>query len=256
MSGAVGAAVKLIGAFASGVIVYKVIHDLLYHRKGDQDQHKFSTGSFSSLLAQIEFSAEYGNAQQVIEAMDRWFSLPYNNLLGMTKIIGVLNEQVKNLRPKVVIEFGGFGYSSVHVAHSLPEGARLFLIESDPLRVAVATRLLTFAGLASKCQVICYKDSSAEQVIEKIRSYGVDSVDLVLMNHFKNLYLPDLKLLESKAMLNRGAVVVADGILVPGAPSFKKYVTSSPDKFQTTILPFRGGGLSRNADEVSVTVIL
>lgn len=56
-----------------------------------------------------------------------------------------------------------------------------------------------------------------------------NAFDMVFLDHDKSFYLSDLKLLISEGFLKRGAVVIADNVLTPGAPDYLAYVEESED---------------------------
>ena len=53
------------------------------------------------------------------------------------------------------------------------------------------------------------------QKINKTPHNGID--------HHKDYYLQDLKLLEAYGAIKKGTVIVADNIITPGAPTYLKY---------------------------------
>jgi len=55
----------------------------------------------------------------------------------------------------------------------------------------------------------------------------VDTVDYVLIDHVYWCFLKDLLLLQKNGTLRKGAVVVADNVLLPGAPDYRRYVKTS-----------------------------
>ncbi len=68
----------------------------------------------------------------------------------------------------------------------------------------------------------------ASTVINLLKpKYNVDHIDLVFIDHTKELYLPDLKVLEASGLLVDGTVLVADNIVYPGAPDYAHYVRNS-----------------------------
>ena len=60
----------------------------------------------------------------------------------------------------------------------------------------------------------------------------MDFLDFVFIDHWKNVYLRDLQLLETHGLLRKGTVIVADNIIYPGVPEYLQYVTTS-EKYQT-----------------------
>ena len=47
------------------------------------------------------------------------------------------------------------------------------------------------------------------------------------MDHDKNAYLPDLRLILNERWLRPGALVVADNVKFPGAPEYRAYMTEN-----------------------------
>ncbi len=54
----------------------------------------------------------------------------------------------------------------------------------------------------------------------------------MFIDHFKDEYLQDLKLLERKGLLRKGTCIVADNVMHPDASGFRDYVAFSP-KYMT-----------------------
>ncbi len=53
--------------------------------------------------------------------------------------------------------------------------------------------------------------------------------DLVFIDHLKTVYLSDFLLLKEHGFLHPGTVIVADNVLVPGAPDYKAYMQKSSE---------------------------
>lgn len=50
---------------------------------------------------------------------------------------------------------------------------------------------------------------------------------MVFLDHWKDRYLPDTLLLEECGLLRKGSVLLADNVIVPGAPDFLAHVRGS-----------------------------
>jgi len=48
------------------------------------------------------------------------------------------------------------------------------------------------------------------------------------MDHWKECYLPDLKRVEALQLLQKGSVIVADNVILPGCPDYLEYVRNNP----------------------------
>jgi predicted O-methyltransferase YrrM len=107
-------------------------------------------------------------------------------------------------RPTTVVEFGmSFGISAIHLAAAVRDNGRgrVVTTELSPTKIAAARK--TFAE-TSLDDVITILEGDALTTLE-----GVDGpVDFILLDGWKDLYLPVIKLLEPR--LSTGALVVAD----------------------------------------------
>lgn len=52
---------------------------------------------------------------------------------------------------------------------------------------------------------------------------------MIFIDHWKSLYLPDLKWLEEKGAIRKGTVVAGDNIVCPGIPDYLAYFKESKD---------------------------
>ncbi|MEU8544120.1 class I SAM-dependent methyltransferase [Streptomyces sp. NPDC048717] len=113
---------------------------------------------------------------------------------------------VRMLRPGLVVEFGtSFGTSTVQIAAGLRENGRgrLVTTELDASKVRKARENLAESGLDDLVDV---REGDA---LELLRGFG-EPVDLVLLDGWKELYLPVLDVLEPA--LAPGAVIVSDNL--------------------------------------------
>jgi len=105
----------------------------------------------------------------------------------------------------------------------------LVSVEYDKMRANVAREMIHLAGLSSVIKVI--QNDSASAIAELSRSN--ESFDLVFLDHHKDLYLRDLKLMEKTRLIRKGTILFADNVIFPGTPEYLKYVRSSPKKYDT-----------------------
>lgn len=49
------------------------------------------------------------------------------------------------------------------------------------------------------------------------------------MDHYKEYYLRDFKLLEDTGLIKSGTMIFADNIICPGAPDYKEYIENNPN---------------------------
>ena len=136
-----------------------------------------------------------------------------------------------------IVEFGtSFGISTIYLAAALKDngGGRVISTELEPNKCSKAQENLEQAGVAE------FADIREGDALETLKGLA-DPVDLVLLDGWKDLYLPVLKLLEPS--LRTGAVVLADNIF-----TFKKdlepyvdYVQSGRNGFESSTLEISDG---------------
>jgi catechol O-methyltransferase len=64
--------------------------------------------------------------------------------------------------------------------------------------------------------------------------FAAGKLDLLFVDHDKSAYLPDLQSILDRGWLHRGSIVVADNILIPGAPRYREYMREQQDKLFDT----------------------
>ena len=145
--------------------------------------------------------------------------------------------EARALGARNVVEFGtSFGISTIYLAAAVKDngGGCVVGSEIEPSKHAQAVANLKEAGLDA-CVDVRLGDA-----LETLREVP-EPVDLVLLDGWKDLYLPVLELLTPR--LRRGAVVVADNIF-----TFKKdlrpyveYVQCGPNGLESTTLRISDG---------------
>jgi len=168
----------------------------------------------------VRAHAKPGDPADVLRALDR-FSREVRFLMSVGPDKGPLMSELVGRLPDGarVLELGAYcGYSAVMIADRLPPGGRLVSIEADPVAADVARSIVAYAGLGDRVEVI-HGDSSA--TIPTLTG----PFDLVFLDHWKELYLPDLQQLERHDLLRPGSIVVADNVgEIFGAQPYLDYV--------------------------------
>ena len=83
------------------------------------------------------------------------------------------------------------------------------------------------AGVDDRVTVLVGTLGDGGETIRTLRrkyNFTPGSLDLVFLNHDKKAYLSDLELIINAGWLHPGSVVVADNILVPGAPAYRAHM--------------------------------
>ncbi|MFI5781677.1 O-methyltransferase [Nocardia sp. NPDC051570] len=117
---------------------------------------------------------------------------------------------VRSRTKPTVVELGGsVGYSTIWLADAVrAAGGRVYSIEPDAGKVAQARANLADAGLAAYVEVI---EGTAAETLPRLPG----PYDVVIIDHWKDLYIPDFDLAWTRVA--EGGVVVADNILEPQA---------------------------------------
>lgn len=118
----------------------------------------------------------------------------------------ILQMMLMLLKPKTVVEIGTlFGYSSIYIARSLPEGGHLISLEIDKACADLAKRNIKEAGLEERVTVL-HKDA-----VEYLLSVPDQSIDALIIDGAKEEYPTYLKAGFSK--LRSGGLLIADDAL-------------------------------------------
>jgi catechol O-methyltransferase len=173
-------------------------------------------------LAFARAHARAGDPESVLAALDR-FGRTHAFLMNVGDRKGeILDAEVRRKRPARALEIGAFcGYSAVRIARLLREwDGRLVSLEASARNAEVARAMVDLAGLGAFVEV------RAAKAEEAIPSLGAP-FDLVFLDHWKDLYLPDLRRLEQHGLLRPGSVVVADNVGLFDASAYFAHVRGS-----------------------------
>ncbi len=123
------------------------------------------------------------------------------------------------------------GYSSLRIVAQLPKDALFITIEGDTQSAQIARSIHKFAGVADRTTII---NDYTENVIPHLSAdFHIDAFDLIFIDHFKDLYLRDLKTLEEVGLIKSGTMIVADNVIKPGAPDYLEYIRNNPNYITT-----------------------
>ena len=142
---------------------------------------------------------------------------------------------VRGCRPEIVVEFGtSFGISTIHVAAGVSDNGtgRVVTTELSDRKAAAARENLEEAGLAG---VVTILQGDALETLGGVSR----PVGFVLLDGWKGLYLPVLRLLQPR--LTPGALVVADDTSMESAAGYLAHVRDPGSGFVSVDYPVDGG---------------
>lgn len=170
----------------------------------------------------VEEHGKEGDPQDVLRAMDR-FARERRFLMNVGPEKGPLMAELIGRLPASarVLELGAYcGYSAIMIADQLGPEGRLTSIEVDPDCVRASRANVAYAGYADKVEIL---EGSSSEVIKTLDG----AFDLVFLDHWKDLYERDLRLIEERGLLRAGSIVVADNVgEMFGADAYLGYVRS------------------------------
>ncbi|KAH8555539.1 S-adenosyl-L-methionine-dependent methyltransferase [Umbelopsis sp. PMI_123] len=205
----------------------------------------------------VEHTATKGDAQSVIDTIDT-FAREYRRIMiiGEDKG-GKIDKVLKEHKPKVMYELGCFvGYSAVRFGSLIRQwGGKYYSFEVDAQSVEVSRKIVEHAGLSDTVEIIHGGFSDAIGPFLKDHPDHAGKVDAIFIDHWKDLYLPDIKLIESLNILHAGSVVLADNVLRPGAPEYIEHMKSQPNKYTSELLEYKDRGSNVVVDAVLYNVV-
>jgi predicted O-methyltransferase YrrM len=140
---------------------------------------------------------------------------------------------VRASRPSTVVEFGmSLGLSTIHLAAAVRDNGAGRVITSELSAAKVGAAKATFAEVGLT-EVITVLEGDALQRLGDIET----PVDFVLLDGWKELYLPMLQLLEPK--LAAGALVVADNTGLADTQPYVEYVRDAASGYVSVAFPVR-----------------
>lgn len=140
---------------------------------------------------------------------------------------------VRASRPATVVEFGmSLGISTIHLAAAVRDNGtgRVVTTEMSAAKVAAATKTFVDIGLDD---VITVLPGDALNTLRTLEG----TVDFVLLDGWKELYLPVLELLQPS--MTPGALVVADNTAMAELAPYVDYVRDPANGYVSVPFPTR-----------------
>lgn len=140
------------------------------------------------------------------------------------------------MNAKTIVEFGtSFGISTIYLAAAArANSGRVVGTELEPRKVKVARENVAQAGLAQ------FVDIREGDAMKTLASFD-ETIDLLLLDGWKDIYLPMVKMLAPK--MRAGSVVIADNIFT-FKTALRPYVAYMQDRengFESVTLPLGHG---------------
>ncbi len=177
-----------------------------------------------------------GDLDAAIAAIDR-FAYRNARLINIGEEKGaILDAAVRAARPARLLELGTYcGYSALRIARVMPPGAHLYSIERGAANARVAARIWRHAGVTDRVHGLVGTLDDGGATLGRLRGPVAGGLDFVFIDHGKDEYLSDLRLILGERWLHPGSVVVADNIEYPGAPAYRDYMRRHEGTLWSTV---------------------
>ena len=178
-----------------------------------------SREQMSQLRAQRPDMSPARTIQERADAMSEFY-IPVTPEAGR-----LLYSLVRATRPATIVEFGmSFGISALHLASAVRDNGagRVVTTELSETKIAAAKHTFAETGLDDLITVL---EGDALSTLASLDG----PVDFVLLDGWKELYLPVVKLLEGR--LSPGALVVADNTEMADARPYLDYVRNAENGY-------------------------
>lgn len=147
----------------------------------------------------------------------------------------LLYNLIRAIRPATVVEFGtSFGISTLHLAAAVRDNGvgRVISTELSAAKAAAARQTFAETGLDDLITVL---EGDARNTLTEV----ADAADFVLLDGWKDLCLPVLRLLEPR--LAPGTLVVADDVDLEDLAPYLDYVRNPQNGYQSVTFPVEDG---------------
>ena len=184
------------------------------------------------LWAHAQLEQFRNNPAKVAMAMDEYAAQKEFLInIGSDKV-KILVAEVQKRKPRVLLEYGGYlGYSALLLADAMRKASpgkkvQMYSLERMPTYAAFIMSIMDLAGLGDIVKVVT---DSASDAAARLKKEGlIEHVDFLFIDHLEELYVPDIKIVESLGLLTSGTVICADNVVRPGAPDYVEYVRNHP----------------------------
>lgn len=208
---------------------------------------KLKKSKENQVLDLVRRKAIKNNPDSILHLIDN-FAYKKTFLMNIGDKKGLLLEKaVKDSGASNILELGVYlGYSSIRILKTLSAYGRLTSIEANDKFADIAKEHIEKAGLSSKHKI---KVGQSNELIPTLD----EQFDFIFIDHWKDLYLSDLKLLESLKLLKKGAWVFADNVILFNLEDYLDYVRSS-DNFDSKFVPALREYSSSHPDGVEISI--
>ena len=199
------------------------------------------------VLINVRLKAEPNNPNSVLNIIDN-YAYKKTFLMNIGDEKGLLLENaIKESQAKNILELGVYlGYSTIRILKNLDDNSKLTSIESNKKFAEIASEIINIAGLSNKHKLIIGKST---EVIPSLK----EKYDFIFIDHWKDLYLKDLKILEENDLIKSNAWIFADNVILFNLEDYLDYVRSSPN-YKSKFIPAKREYSKSHPDGVEISI--
>ena len=148
---------------------------------------------------------------------------------------------IRAVKPKTVVEFGmSYGISTLHLAAAVRDNGFGHVVTTEMSAAKIAAARATFEETGFEDVVTVLEGDALQTLPKHLDADGAESaVDFLLLDGWKDLYVPMLRALEPR--LAPGALVVADDISFESVRPYLDYVRDSANGYEGVAFPIEDG---------------
>ena len=159
----------------------------------------------------------------------------------------ILERAIIDSNASNILELGVYlGYSTIRILKNLKNDSKLTSIESNKKFANIALEHIKLAGLSERHEL---KIGKSNDVIPNLK----EKYDFIFIDHWKDLYLKDLKILESYNLIKKDAWIFADNVILFNLEDYLKYVRSSPN-YESKFIPTKREYSKFHPDGVEISI--
>jgi catechol O-methyltransferase len=183
-------------------------------------------------------NARKGDIDDVIATIDK-YAYEKSFLINIGDEKGeILDAAVRRANAGLALELGTYcGYGALRIARAAPH-AKVYPVELAEANAQIARRIWAHAGVADRVTCVVGTIGDGGHTLDALTTeHGFDAgtLDFLFIDHDKTAYLSDLQSILDRGWLHRGSMVVADNVLVPGSPKYRKYMNQQQGKRFNTV---------------------
>ena len=208
---------------------------------------KFKQSKEDEVLKLVRAKANHNDPESVLKIIDDYaYKKTFLMNIGDEKGLH-LEKAIRESEAKNILELGVYlGYSTIRILKNLNEESVLTSIELNEKFADIAREHIGIAGLGKNHNLIIGKSS---EIISKLKG----QFDFIFIDHWKDLYLKDLKMLEKYNLLKKDAWIFADNVILFNLEEYLEYVRTSSN-YESKFIPTLREYSKNHPDGIEISI--